>query len=272
MAWFEAENPVLFNLLAHAISGGDDESVWQLVWTLAPFLYRRGRWHECIGIQRLVAARRPAAGQPVGLGHAHYELGRGLVNIGDFADAEPHLSRALDIFGQLGDRANEATVHQGFGHLFEQQGRYAQSLVHAREALRVVRRRSARPRPWPASRTASAGCTPTSASSGSTGLCQRSLKFQREIGHRAGEDTWDSLGYTRHRMNDYAQAAECYSQAVEAFHEIGDPYTAGSHIGLGDARRYARRRDHGPEKLGAGPGHPGEHPASGRRAGPGTAQ
>ena len=238
LAWFDAESPVMFNLLAHAISAHDDESVWQLVWTLAPFLYRRGRWHECIGIQRLSLRAAQRLGDPIGLGHAHYELGRGLVNIGDFAAAEPHLSKALDIFGQLGDRANEATVHQGFGHLFEQQGRYAQSLVHAREALRVVREIG--PDQTVASIENSVGWLYAHLGQYEEALtyCQRSLKFQRQIGHRAGEaDTWDSLGYTHSRMNDYEQAAECYSQAVEAFHEIGDRFhEAGSAIGLGDAQ------------------------------------
>ena len=241
LAWFDAEYPVMVGLLTHAISTGDDESVWQIVWTLAPFLYRRGRWHECIGIQRLSLRAAQRQGDPVGLGHAHYELGRGLVNIGNFADAEPHLSKALDIFGQLGDRANEATVHQGFGHLFEQQGRYAQSLVHAREALRVVREIG--PAQTVASIENSVGWLYAHLGLCEEALvyCQRSLKFQREIGHRAGEaDTWDSLGYTHGRMNDYEQAAECYSQAVEAFHEIGDRYhEAGSHIGLGDAQLHA---------------------------------
>jgi DNA-binding SARP family transcriptional activator/Tfp pilus assembly protein PilF len=241
LAWFDAEYPVMVGLLTHAISTGDDESVWQIVWTLAPFLYRRGRWHECIGIQRLSLRAAQRQGDPVGLGHANYELGRGLVNIGNFADAEPHLSKALDIFGQLGDRANEATVHQGFGHLFEQQGRYAQSLVHAREALRVVREIG--PAQTVASIENSVGWLYAHLGQCEEALvyCQRSLKFQREIGHRAGEaDTWDSLGYTHGRMNDYEQAAECYSQAVEAFHEIGDRYhEAGSHIGLGDAQLHA---------------------------------
>jgi len=241
LAWFDVESPVMFGLLASAISGGDDQYVWQIVWTLAPFLYRRGRWHECIGIQRLALRAAQHLGDPVGLGHAHYELGRGLVNIGGFTDAEPHLSQALDIFGQLGDRANEATVHQGFGHLFEQQGRYAQSLVHAREALRVVREIG--PAQTVASIENSVGWLYAHLGQCEEALvyCQRSLKFQREIGHRAGEaDTWDSLGYTHSRMKDHAQAAECYRQAVDIYYEIGDRYhEAGSHMGLGDAKLHA---------------------------------
>ncbi|HEY1671441.1 MAG TPA: BTAD domain-containing putative transcriptional regulator [Streptosporangiaceae bacterium] len=241
LAWFEAENPVMLGLLTKAIADGDDQYAWQITWTLAPFFYRRGRWHECITIQRQALQAAQRLRDPVGLGHAHYELGRGLVLTGDFAEAEPHLSTALDIFGRLGDRANEATVHQGFGALFEHQGRYAQALVHAREAMRVVEEIG------PASTLAglenSVGWLYAHLGQYEKALvyCQRSLEFQREIGYRGGEaDTLDSLGYTHSRMNAHQQAADCYAQAVDIYREIGDRYhEAGSHLGLGDAQLQA---------------------------------
>ena len=238
LAWFEAENPILVGLLNQAIAEGNDRYAWQITWTLAPFFYRRGRWHECISLQRQALKAAQRLGDPVGLGHAHYELGRGLVITGDFAEAEPHLSIALDIFGRLGDRANEATVHQGFGALFEHQGRYAQSLVHAREAMRVVEEIG--PPSTLAGLENSVGWLYAHLGQCEKALvyCQRSLEFQREIGYRGGEaDTLDSLGYTHSRMNDHRQAAECYQQAVDIYHEIGDRYhEAGSYIGLGDAQ------------------------------------
>jgi DNA-binding SARP family transcriptional activator len=238
LAWFEAEHPILVGLLARAIASGDDQYAWQITWTLAPFYYRRGRWPECISLQRQALQAAQRLGDPVGLGHAHYELGRGLVLTGDFAEAEPHLSTALDIFGRLGDRANEATVHQGFGALFEHQGRYAQALVHAREAMRVVEEIG------PASTLAglenSVGWLYAHLGQCEKALvyCQRSLEFQREIGYRGGvADVLDSLGYTHSRMNDHLQAADCYQQAVEIYSEIGDRYhEAGSYLGLGDAQ------------------------------------
>ncbi|HEY0718988.1 MAG TPA: BTAD domain-containing putative transcriptional regulator [Streptosporangiaceae bacterium] len=241
LAWFEAENPVMVGLLNKAIGSGDNRFAWQISWTLAPFYYRRGRWHECIGIQRQALKAAERLGDPVGLGHAHYELGRGLVITGDFAEAEQHLSTALDIFGRLGDRANEATVHQGFGALFEHQGRYAQSLVHAREAMRVVEETG--PPSTLAGLENSVGWLYAHLGQCEKALiyCQRSLEFQREIGYRGGEaDTLDSLGYTHSRMNDYQQAADCYQQAVEIYREIGDRYhEAGSYTGLGDALLHA---------------------------------
>jgi DNA-binding SARP family transcriptional activator len=241
LAWFEAENPILVSLLYQAIASGDDRYAWQITWTLAPFYYRRGRWPECITIQRqaLQAAERLA--DPVGLGHAHYELGRGLILTGDFAGAESHLSTALDIFGQLGDRANEMTVHQGFGALFEHQGRYAQALVHAREAMRVVEEIG--PESTLAGLENSVGWLYAHLGQCEKALvyCQRSLEFQREIGYRGGEaDTLDSLGYTYSRMSDHQRAADCYRQATEIYREIGDRYhEAGSYLGLGDAQREA---------------------------------
>jgi DNA-binding SARP family transcriptional activator len=241
LAWFEAENPILVSLLNQAIASGDDRYAWQITWTLAPFYYRRGRWPECITIQRQALQAAQRLGDPVGLGHAHYELGRGLILTGDFAEAESHLSTALDIFGRLGDRANEMTVHQGFGALFEHQGRYAQALVHAREAMRVVEEIG--PESTLAGLENSVGWLYAHLGQCEKALvyCQRSLEFQREIGYRGGEaDTLDSLGYTYSRMSDHQRAADCYRQATEIYREIGDRYhEAGSYLGLGDAQREA---------------------------------
>jgi tetratricopeptide (TPR) repeat protein/transcriptional regulator with XRE-family HTH domain len=237
MAWFDAESSVLFRLFNQAVSSHDDESAWQIAWTLSPFLYRRNRWHECIGIQRLSLQAAQRLGGPAGLGHAYYELGRGLVNIGDFAGAEPQLAESLRIFGELGDRANEAVAHHGFGALFEQQGQYAQSLSHAREALRVVREIG------PASTVAKLENTVgwlyahLGQFDEALASCQSALKFQSEIGHRVGQaDTWDSLGYIYNGREEYRQAAAAYGHAVELYHEIGDRFhEAGALIGLGDA-------------------------------------
>jgi tetratricopeptide (TPR) repeat protein/transcriptional regulator with XRE-family HTH domain len=237
MAWFDAESSVLFRLFNQAVSNHDDESAWQIAWTLSPFLYRHNRWHECIGVQRLSLQAAQRLGGLVGLGHAYCELGRGLVNIGDFAGAEPQLAEALRIFGELGDRANEATAHHGFGALFEQQGQYAQSLSHAREALRIVREIG------PASTVARLENVigwlygHLGQFDEALACCQKALKFQSEIGYRVGEaDTWDSLGYIHNGRREYRQAAVAYGQAVELYHEIGDRFhEAGAHIGLGDA-------------------------------------
>jgi DNA-binding SARP family transcriptional activator len=241
LAWFDAESPVMLGLFTQAIASGNDEYVWQIAWTLSPFLYRRNRWHEGIGIQRQSLRAAQRLGDRAGLGHAHYELGRMLVNLGDFGGAQPHLAEALEVFSRLGDRPSQATVHQGFGALFEQQGRYAQALVHAREALRIVEEIG--PVTALASIENGVGWLYAHLGQSTEALmyCQRALDLQREIGYRGGEaDTLDSLGYTHSRMNDHQQAAECYSQAVEIYHEIGDRFhEAGSHVGLGDAQLHA---------------------------------
>jgi DNA-binding SARP family transcriptional activator/Tfp pilus assembly protein PilF len=238
LAWFDAESPVLLGLLAQVAASGDDQYVWQIAWTLAPFFYRRGRWHDSIEVQRMALRAAQRLGDPAGLAHAHYELGRALINLGKFADARPHLSEALERFGRLGDRAREASVHQGITLLFEQQGRWAEALVHARETLRLVKEAG------PASAAASVenGIGWMLAHLGQCEealvYCQRALEMQREAGYRGGEaDTWDSLGYTYRRMSDHRQAAACYRRAVDIYREIGDRYhEAGALIGLGDAQ------------------------------------
>ena len=274
LAWFDAESPILLNLLAHAVSGGDDSAVWPLVWTLAPFLYRRGRFHECISIQRQSLRAAQRLGNPVGIGHAHYELGRGLVSIGNFSEAEPNLSRALDLFGQLGDRANEATVHQGFGHLFEQQGRYAQSLVHAREALRVVREIG--PAQTAASIENSVGWLYAH-----LGQCEEALDVLPALAEVPARDRPSRrrgrhLGQPRvHPQPDAGLRAggRVLLAGGGGLPRDRRPVPRGRFAHRPGRRSAARGGPRGrPHQLGAGTGHPGEHPAPGRRAGPRPAE
>ena len=162
LAWFDAESPVMLGLFTQAISSGNDEYVWQIAWTLSPFLYRRNRWHEGIGIQRQSLRAAQRLGDPVGLGHAHYELGRMLVNLGNFGEAQPHLAEALEVFSQLGDRpARPPSIRDSARCSSSRAGTPRRWCTRGKRS--ASSRRSARSRRWPASRTVSAGCTPTSA-------------------------------------------------------------------------------------------------------------
>jgi DNA-binding SARP family transcriptional activator len=235
-AWFDDETPALLGLLAQVVARGDDRYVWQLAWTLAPFFYRRGRWDDSAGIQSMALRAAQRLGDPVGLGHAHFELGRALINIGRFDTAQPHLSEALELFGRLGDRSREASVHQGFALLFEQQGHWAEALEHAREALALVEEVG----PASAVATIENGvgwlCAHLGQYDEALVYCQRALGLQRKAGYRGGEaDTWDSLGYTHRKRGDHHEAAVCYRRAIDIYGEIGDRYhQAGALIDLGD--------------------------------------
>ena len=89
-----------------------DVHAWQLPWALAVFLDRRGHWNDYATTPAHRARGGPAAGRPQmarrrptsDLGHAYVALGR-------YDLAHGHLIRALDLYGELDDRAGEARTH-----------------------------------------------------------------------------------------------------------------------------------------------------------------
>ena len=113
MAWFDAEVPVLLALIAYADANGFDIHAWQMPWTLGPFFNRRGRWRDYIASQQTALAAALRLGDTLALAHAHHLLGHVQSQVGDYEAADPNFRRALDLFRELGDRANEAVVLNG---------------------------------------------------------------------------------------------------------------------------------------------------------------
>jgi DNA-binding SARP family transcriptional activator len=67
--------------------------------------------------------------------------------------------------------------------------------------------------------------------------CQQALALFQQVGHKGGEaQTWDSLGYTYHRLGEYRRSIGCYHRAAGLFAELGDHYKqAETFDHLGDA-------------------------------------
>ena len=113
--------------------------------------------------QRTALAAAQRLDDTLALAHAHYLLGHAQVQMSDYDAAEPNFRQALDLFRELGDRANEAVVLNGLAGMLETQERYPR-----RWPSRWTRCGCSRPPgtggPRPPWRTASAGSTPTWAS------------------------------------------------------------------------------------------------------------
>ena len=236
MAWFDAEVPVLRALIGYAEANGFDAHAWQISWTTGPFFYRRGRWRAYVATAgtALAAARR--LDDPVALAHAHYLLGHAQAQLGDYEAADPNVRRALDLFRELGDRANEAVVLNGLAGMLESRERYPEALAVALDALRMVKAAGH----WWTQATLENGVGWLYAHLGQYDQalthCQRALSLHRDSGHRGGTaDTLDSLGYVYLHMGDFAQAKASYLKAIEAYREIVDPFGEGNSLaGLGD--------------------------------------
>ena len=236
MGWFDAEAPVLLTLIEYASANGFDTHAWQIPWTLGPFFHRRGRWRSYAASQRTALAAAQRLDDTLALAHAHHLLGHAQLQINDYSSAEPNFRRALDLFRELQDRANEAVVLNGLGGMLEKQERYPEALAVALDALRMLKAAGH----WWTQATLENGVGWLYAHLGqyddALSHCQRALSLHRESGHRGGAaDTLDSLGYVYLHLGDLDQAQAHYLQAIDAYREIGAPFGEGNSLaGLGD--------------------------------------
>ena len=237
MAWFDAEVPVLLALIAFADASGFDAHAWQIPWTLGPFFNRRGRWQDYTATQQIALAAARRLGDPLALAHAHHLLGHAQAEMGLYEAADPNFRRALDLFRELGDRANEAVVLNGLAGMLEKQERYPEALAVALDALRMLKAVGH----WWTQATLENGVGWLYAHLGQYDQalthCQRALSLHRDSGHRGGTaDTLDSIAFVYLHLDDIAQAKAHYTKAIEAYREIGAPFGEGNSLaGLGDA-------------------------------------
>ena len=148
-----------------------------------------------------------------------------------------NVRQALDIFRELGDRANEGMVLNGLAAMLEKQERYPEALAVALDALRMLKAAGH----WWTQANLENGVGWLYAHLGQYDRalthCQQALSLHRDSGHRGGTaDTLDSLGYIYLHLGDFAQAKAHYAKAIEAYREIGSPLGVGNSLtGLGDA-------------------------------------
>ncbi|MEV4416710.1 helix-turn-helix domain-containing protein [Catellatospora sp. NPDC049609] len=207
LAWFTAEQAVLAASIRRAAEEGFEEHAWQLVWTLADFLTRRGN-----------AGPRGAARPQRDDAHTLYRLG--LSQWADLAEpsgqARTELSLAL-AYSQQDDY--HATLH----HSELARQRYEAAGHRAGQVLAVVGM-------WWA-------CLQLGDLVPSLAHARRFLALSQELGDRFGQAAaWDCLGQTRQRMGEHGQAVDSYAAAVRLFALHGEDYgRACSLIRLGDS-------------------------------------
>ena len=237
IAWFDAEVPVLRALIGYAEANGFDSHAWQLSWALGPFFNRRARWRDYVATQQTALAAAQRLGDTVALAHTHYLLGNAQFHLDDYDVADLNIRRALDLFRELEDRANEGMVLNGLAGMLEKQERYPEALAVALDALRMLKAAGH----WWSQANLENGVGWLYAHLGqydqALAHCQRALSLHRESGYRGGTaDTLDSLGFIHLKLGDIAEAKTHYARAVEAYREIGSGAGQGNSLtGFGNA-------------------------------------
>jgi DNA-binding SARP family transcriptional activator/tetratricopeptide (TPR) repeat protein/DNA-binding XRE family transcriptional regulator len=241
LGWLQAEYQVLLGAVSLADSAGFGVHAWQIPWTMADFLDRRGRWHEEAATQRTAVTAAERLGDTAGQAVSLRLLARTCERLGDYDHALGHYAACLGLYQQLGDRAGEAKVHHLLGVLAERQDRHADALGHAEQALRLYQ--AIGDRQGQASMLNNIGWVHASLGDHqqARALCQQSISLAAELGMRHNEAcAWDSLGYAEHHLGNLAEAAGCYQRALSIFREFGDRLNEAQILThLGEAHRDA---------------------------------
>jgi tetratricopeptide (TPR) repeat protein/transcriptional regulator with XRE-family HTH domain len=222
-AWFEADQQVLLAAIVLAAETGFDVHAWQIPWTMAGFLNRRGHWPEWAVSQRTAVAAATRLGDTSGQALARRSLASACRGLGEYDQALSHLKECLRLYRQLGDRIGEARVHQSLGTLAEIQSRSADSLGHHEQSLRLFQ--AVGHQIGQAEQLNNVGWSHAVLGDYRQALpfCQQSLTLSSGIGHRDYEaSSWDSLGYIQHQLGNLREAAACYRRALRLFRELGD--------------------------------------------------
>ncbi|WP_157751364.1 tetratricopeptide repeat protein [Actinoplanes derwentensis] len=219
-AWFTAEHENLTAAVRYAAAHRFDTHAWQLTWSLATYLDRRGHWTDLhlLAVEateaghrlhnddaqarslRLQARAQLRLGDPYAAadllsralafdtgaaarGHAYYALVEVAIELGDTDGAQAHLTRALDEFRKAGDAVWQANVLSATGWLHVQARRYRQAVV----------------------------------------VCSEALALQQRVGTPQEQaSSLDTLGLAHHRLGDLDEATGLYDRAIESFEQAGD--------------------------------------------------
>ncbi len=242
--WFEAERHVLIAAVTLAADAGFDACAWQLPWTLADFLLRRGYWPECAAVQRTALAAATRLGDKAGQAKVRWALAWACTRLADYDEARAQLAASLELLRQLGDRAGEARVQQSLGAVAGFQDRDADALDHAEQALVLFQ--AVKDRAGQAGALNDIGYCHAKLGDyeRARATCQQALALYIELGNRSGEAvTWDSLGYAEHQIGRLSDAAACYQRALGLFRELGTRlFEAEILTHLGDTHRAADDR------------------------------
>jgi tetratricopeptide (TPR) repeat protein len=235
MDWFTVERAVLLAAVEHAAATGFDTHTWQLAWTLATFLDRRGHWHDWAATGRAAVAAAHRLADPTAQAHAHRNLANAYTLLGRLDDAHTQLSHTLDLATQTGDQTAQAHTHSNLCSLWGRRGNYSRALDHARQALNLYQ--ATGHQPGQAHGLNQVGWYHAQLGDHQQALtaCQQALTLHQELGNHYGQaNAWDSLGYAHHHLGHRTHALTCYQHALTKYRDLGDRYneaTTLTHLG-----------------------------------------
>ncbi|WP_250007555.1 BTAD domain-containing putative transcriptional regulator [Actinoplanes sp. M2I2] len=239
-AWLDAESAVLVAVV-HTAVAGHGRYAYQLAWLLDHCLHRRGQWLERSAVWRAALTAAEGTDDPVALAGSHCGVAHVSLQLGRYAEADAHFTRALELYVADGNRRGQGAVEYLLAGLWGRRHEYRRALAHAGRAR--SHHEHTGHRAGLANVLNQIGWYRAQLGEHAEALesCREALGLQQEMNERAGQaDTWDSIGFVHHQLGRSAEAAECFGQAIALFRELGDRYAESeSWIHLGDSHRDA---------------------------------
>lgn len=241
LTWFEAEHKVLLAAVAQAAGSGFDDYAWQLTWTLAPFLSRRGFWQEWAAASSTALAAAQRLGNPAAQAHSRLHCGRAHLKMGAYTEARDHLQHALSRFRRLDDLIGQANAHQSLSIVFEHQGAYQRALTHSMQALEKYK--AAQHYVGQAAAFNAIGWLHTLLGQHPQALTysEQALSLLRESDSPAfAAAAWDTKGHALHHLGRHSDALACYRRSLGINSKTGDDYNSAVVLGHIADTHYAR--------------------------------
>jgi DNA-binding SARP family transcriptional activator/tetratricopeptide (TPR) repeat protein len=235
--WFTSEQSALTAAVQHAADAGYHTHAWQLAWTLADFLQRRGQWHARTAVDRVALHAASQVGDRNAQAAAHRRIAIAHGGLCHHDEAQTHARHALDLYSELGDHLGLAQTYHGLSWLEVKQDRPADALRHAEQALDLYRITGDQTGQATALNNIGWDHALLGDHERTLVVCQQALALFQELDDRNGQAlTWDSIGYAHHHLGDHTQAVTCYQHALDLFRDLGDRYQeAATLTNLGDA-------------------------------------
>ena len=239
--WFAGEEQNLRAAIDLADAEGLDAHSWFLPWALGTWLDRQWKWREQLASYEVGLAAAQRAGNVPLEARSWYALGNTYVYLEATDQAVIHLSRALELYVELGQLSDQARTHLNLGIAARRQGRYQDALEQAGRGLELYR--GLGDRGSEASALNNLGWCHVSMGDYARALeqCRRAVTIHEEENNRYGAaHSWDSVGYAHHHLGEYPEAIACYERSLEMWRELGDrPLEAIILDHLGDSHRAA---------------------------------
>ena len=137
--WFENEQHVLLGVIRQAAEGGYAPYAWQLPWIAGWYLQGEASWQRLASAQESALVVAVRLNDLAGLVMARQHLGWLRFLLGDIVSAGHHLDEAIELAGQFGDSRLHALVGLSRAYVLQAQDRIPESMVQARQALRLYR-------------------------------------------------------------------------------------------------------------------------------------